>query len=360
MMYLFKLCLKRLLLVIFSLTCYSFSISFISAMTYPELGSNESLDFMTWNIENFPKHSSTVSRVADIVNEINVDIIAFQEIQSLSAFNDLISQLDGNWVGYRSGGNSSYGELAYAVNTDEVQLLNVYTILQGDSYFFAYREPYVIKFIHQQKEYVMINNHFKCCGDGDLDLGDSSDEEYRRYRASQILLQHVVQNHLDDRVIILGDLNDEIGDNQSDNVFIDFLNSDDFQFADYSIAYGPSSDWSFPSWPSHIDHILISNELNPDLEFSTVSTFKVDDYFLGGLNAYDTYVSDHRPVFMKFDQADYLLGDINHDDNIDVLDVIIVVNLILNFDYDVVGDVNYDGVISIMDVVILISAILSV
>ena len=33
----------------------------------------------------------------------------------------------------------------------------------------------------------MINNHFKCCGDGELDLNDTSDEEYRRLISNQLL-----------------------------------------------------------------------------------------------------------------------------------------------------------------------------
>ena len=32
-------------------------------------------------------------------------------------------------------------------------------------------------------------------------------------------------------------------------------------FTDYSIAQGNSFQWSFPTYPSHIDHILVSSEL---------------------------------------------------------------------------------------------------
>ena len=62
-------------------------------------------------------------------------VIAFQEIESLSAFSSLMNQLGSDWVGYRSGGNSSYGELAYAINTNEIQILNIYTILNQEAYY---------------------------------------------------------------------------------------------------------------------------------------------------------------------------------------------------------------------------------
>jgi len=340
------------------LTVIIFS-SILFPQDYPELGSSESLDFMTWNVQNYPKHNQTNSYMEDIISEINIDIIAFQEIENSSSFSNLINQLGGDWVGYRSGGNSSYGELAYAINTQEIEVLNIYTILNQDAYYFGYREPYVLRFNYQNDEYIMINNHFKCCGDGNLDYSDSSDEEYRRLISSQLLQEYIEENYNDDRVIVLGDLNDMISDNTSDNVFLGFLESNDFEFADYDIAYGSSSHWSYPTWPSHLDHIIITNELYPDFESSNVQTFEIDDYLSGGWNSYDNYISDHRPVFMRFDLESYTIGDLNQDQNIDILDVIIVVNLILVDEYNLLGDVNGDGTLNVMDAIILVSSILN-
>ena len=332
--------------------------SILFSQDYPELGSNESLDFMTWNVEHYPKHNQTNSHMENIINQINIDIIAFQEIESASSFSNLIYDLGGDWVGYRAGGNSSYGELAYAINTQEIEILNIYTILNQDAYYFAYREPYVLRFNYQGSEYIMINNHFKCCGDDYLDLTDSSDEEYRRLISSQLLQEYVEDNYSDNNVIILGDLNDIISDSMSDNVFSGFLESEDFQFADYDIAFGSSSNWSYPTLPSHLDHIIITDELFPDFESSNVQTFKIDQY-MGSWNSYDNYVSDHRPVFMRFDLGLQNMGDLNNDQNIDILDVVIVVSLILAGDYDSYGDINYDGTLNVMDVVILVNSILN-
>lgn len=339
------------------LTVIIFS-SILFSQDYPELGSSESLDFMTWNVQNYPKHNQTNSYMEDIISQINIDIIAFQEIESLSSFNSLMNQLGGDWVGYRSGGNSSYGELAYAVNTQEIEVLSIYTILNQDAYYFAYREPYVLRFNYQGSEYIMINNHFKCCGDDYLDLSDTSDEEYRRLISSQLLQAYVEDNYSHDNVIILGDLNDIISDSMSNNVFWGFLQSDAFEFADYDIAFGSSSNWSYPTWPSHLDHIIITDELFPDFESSNVQTFKIDQY-MGSWNSYDNYVSDHRPVFMRFDFGMQSVGDLNSDENIDILDVVIVISLILAGEYNSFGDVNYDGTLNVMDAVILVNSILN-
>ena len=60
------------------------------------------------------------------------------------------------------------------------------------------------------------------------------------------------------------------------------------------------------------------------------------------------------------DEAFILLGDMNGDENLNVLDVIILVNIALgNTEVDLVGDMNQDGGINILDVVLLVNIILS-
>ena len=55
-----------------------------------------------------------------------------------------------------------------------------------------------------------------------------------------------------------------------------------------------------------------------------------------------------------------LLGDMNGDQNLNVLDVIILVNMALgNVEIDLNGDINSDNTINILDVVLLVNIILS-
>ena len=67
--------------------------------------------------------------------------------------------------------------------------------------------------------YIVINNHFKCCGDGILNLNNNNDEENRRLQAVTYLKQYIDNNFIGKRVILLGDLNDELTDNNANNVF---------------------------------------------------------------------------------------------------------------------------------------------
>ena len=52
------------------------------------------------------------------------------------------------------------------------------------------------------------------------------------------------------------------------------------------------------------------------------------------------------------------LGDINCDGDLNVLDVVLMVNMILEDEYDEIADINEDGVLNVLDVVILVNLIL--
>ena len=53
-----------------------------------------------------------------------------------------------------------------------------------------------------------------------------------------------------------------------------------------------------------------------------------------------------------------MLGDINGDESINVLDVVAMVNLVLSGGYDVIADLNSDGTLNVLDVVLLVGIIL--
>jgi len=331
-------------------------LSFYCSQDFPEVGLLESLDIMTWNIEHFPKHNNTLQYVEDIIEAGNIDIVALQEIENQNEFNTLINNLD-NWIGYRYS-NSNYGELSYLINLDNIEVVQApYSILNQYEHYFAYRPPYVLKInFRNNQELIIINVHYKCCGDDILE-DDYWDEEYRRLQANYYLKQHIDNYFSDDHVIVLGDFNDDIVESNANNVFLDFINdSDNYFFADTNIANGPSSDWSYPNWPSHLDHILISDEFFNIFNNNIIFTYKIDDY-MNSWQQYDNYISDHRPVVINFLLA--VTGDLNHDGTINILDITILINFILDNEYLDLADLNNDGGLNILDIVVLIDLILN-
>ncbi|MBU0712677.1 endonuclease/exonuclease/phosphatase family protein [bacterium] len=264
-------------------------------------GSDQTLEILTWNVQNFPrKNGDTIISLAQAINALHVDIIALQEIESNSDFNTLIDSLD-NYQGFRA--NSAYADLdlAYLYNTKYVTVDSIYEIYSREYSAFP-RRPLVLHCRWQNIPVIIINNHFKCCGDGVINRNDDDDEEYRRFRASELLVSYIQDHFANDRVIIVGDFNDEITDYQNNNVFQPFINqSTDFIITDINIANGSSTQWSYPAWPSHLDHIIISNELFDEFTGSntTVQTLLIDQYFSSGWNGYALTISDHRPVGLK-------------------------------------------------------------
>tara|TARA_Y100001970_G_C14220243_1_gene852193 strand:- start:801 stop:1688 length:888 start_codon:yes stop_codon:yes gene_type:complete len=260
------------------------------------VGTSESLDIITWNIENFPKQNAlTIDSLASLINILDVDIIAMQEIGSELYFMQLIDKLKG-WSGQKTEG--SYG-LAYIYKSD-LKINKLSPILELDNYNLV-RTPYMLELNWFGEIIYIINNHYKCCGNGIIE-NYYNDEEYRRLQAC-ILTEEYIRNELENKnVILLGDFNDELSDLDSANVFNIFLNQvDSYKFVDLDISLGSSNNWSFPSWPSHLDHILITNELFDEFDNigSMVKTIPIENYFLGGWNHYENLISDHRPLVIR-------------------------------------------------------------
>ena len=69
----------------------------------------------------------------------------------------------------------------------------------------------------------------------------------------------------------------------------------------------------------------------------------IDDYYgiAPDMGAYEWY-SD-------------ILGDVNHDQILDILDIVIMINIILSNDYILIADVNSDGAVDILDVIMMVN-----
>ncbi len=275
----------------------------LSALSLENLyfGTDNSLEVITWNVQNFPRNNDiTISSIARAIQALDIDIIALQEIESSTGFSALIDSLD-HYQGFRASSAYASMNLAFLYNPNSVTIDSIYEILENEWRPLP-RSPLVIEGYWKDNPVIVINNHYKCCGDGVIEHGNTGDEEYRRFRASE-LLENYIQSHFNDQnVIVVGDLNDDITDHQNNNVFQPFINqSDAYLFADMNIASGSSASWSYPTWPSHIDHILISNELFDEFNDarSAIQTIIVDNYMSGGWNEYAVKISDHRPVAIK-------------------------------------------------------------
>ena len=293
-------------------------------------GDRGTLNLLTWNVEDFPKNNLTVEYLNNAIDSLVVDIIALQEIKSQTKLNQLTEQLGEEWINFRDFGSSYYGQLAYLINTDEItniispfsipnELVQCETYMQtindhpcsevvdfenntyvsdyNIEYNFAWRMPYILQFTYQNQVFYIINVHFKCCTyDGN--------ENFRRFEASNYLDAYINNNYPNDNVIIMGDFNGNIDETVNiqqvqHDVFESFLGPS-YVFADENIYLGDSESWSYPSWNSHIDHIVITDEIfNNSLIVYNTNTVLVEDLYDGGFSEYNDYISDHRPILIN-------------------------------------------------------------
>jgi len=257
---------------------------------------NDDLEIVTFNLEQFPKAGNTIMHTAELLQHLNADVVAVQEISGEGALVELANQMTG-WEAVFTIAPTSYGQsLGYLVKATEMEVLDDFTQawFEEEPYNFP-RTPFVIKVRHRESgmETLLVNLHLKASGDPE----EEAENVGRRRRASIKLQEYLDTNYPDDFVIVLGDFNDEINEEQTiDDVFSNFTEAADaYRFVDATIADGGEEFWSYPLWPSHIDHILITDEWFNYWESTT--TIRPDQCF----EDYEDFISDHRPVVAIFD-----------------------------------------------------------
>jgi endonuclease/exonuclease/phosphatase family metal-dependent hydrolase len=297
---------KKTLIAII-LICSSLSV-FAQNFSNLKFGTDSTFEVMTWNLEWFPKNGDiTVNYVKEIIEALDIDVLAIQEVVDNAAFDQMLDSLDG-WEGYSVVSN--YQDLAYIYNSNVVNVSATYEIFTTLNRQFP-RAPLVMELTFMDQEYTVINNHLKCCGDGILDPENEWDEETRRRDACNLLDQYITVNLNAERVILTGDFNDNLADEPANNVFNVFLSdSTGYRATDLEIAYGSSLGWSYPNWPSHLDHLFITNELFEDFDGAggEIKVIKIEDDMTGGWFEYENNISDHRPVAIKFASNNIALG----------------------------------------------------
>lgn len=253
-------------------------------------GSSAGLDIVTFNVEGFPKNGSvSVNALASLIRAMDPDVVALQEVASKADFYRMVDRLPG-WTGEFYEIDNDQWNLAYLFKNSETTISShsARLLFPGDSRAFP-RPPFEIFIRHKPLDLTicLINLHLKCCG------GD--DNEKRRKEASEKLKEYLDKSRYDENVVVLGDFNDEIASaSDTQNPFLNFIaDSAGYSFADMEIARGSALWWSYPSYPSHIDHILVSNELFPLID--TTLVVKASPCY----PEYNTNLTDHRPVVLR-------------------------------------------------------------
>lgn len=260
------------------------------------IGHAGTFEIMTWNIENFPQAgATTVNHVKTIIRNLDVDLIAVEEIGSISSFNTLLDSLPG-WNGVLSGDTYGtwYQKTGFLYKSDLISMSNVQNIFDGDNDWYAFPRPPLAAYVQVKDgsgtkyDFNLIVLHLKAYGDEESRL--------RRLAACEDLKEYMdaeIGAGADPDFIVLGDWNDSVNDSQDSNVFNVFLeDSEHYRFLTKNL----NGQFSYIN-SSLIDHILITSDSNFEYGQGSTQVLYLDDEF----RPYPTEVSDHRPVVAVFE-----------------------------------------------------------
>ncbi len=266
-------------------------------------GSDETHDFATWNCENFPLSGNlTVNYLTLLIRDLELDMIAMQEINSIDDFDQLVSNLAG-WDGIYSP--DTYG--GFYVKTGI--LWNTETVTVGEmTQLFANtdltRPPIQVPVtMHENGDTISFNFitlHLKA--------GTTSDDLGQRRHACELLHDYIggiIEDGGEDHWVIAGDWNDELDDSDNYNAFPVFL--DDPQnwvwLDEWMVGH---SNWaSHPLSGRLIDHILVTDEFYTDIfqNHGSCETIQLQNEW----GSYHTYISDHVPTAAYIDAPDHAI-----------------------------------------------------
>lgn len=272
-----------------------------NAYVFPgdDIPQEHTLDVVTWNIEWFGSSSNgpsnvelQVQNVRQVIETLNADLYAFQEIANIPVFNQLVAQLDGY-----SGLVAPFTQTqrtAYLLRNSTIEVLNSGLLTTGqNSNDWAGRLPFWLRFnaniSGHNIEIDSYNVHAKAFSD--------LDSYNQRVRASNSLKAFLDANRINQNVLFLGDYNDfVVGSTPGGGLPSPYQNFQDDPH--YYILTTPLQLAGFASWrfSSMIDHITVTNDL---IENHIEGAQRVDDtstYITNYLNT----TSDHFPVLTRF------------------------------------------------------------
>ena len=82
------------------------------------------------------------------------------------------------------------------------------------------------------------------------------------------------------------------------------------------------------------------------------------EHFITAINFGVNTASHPNAGWYTFNTLEFMLGEINGDNSINIQDVVLVINLVLNREYSDLADLNSDGLVDVLDIVQLVNIIL--
>ncbi|MFD2035319.1 chitobiase/beta-hexosaminidase C-terminal domain-containing protein [Belliella marina] len=302
-------------------------------LTGATIEKDKTFDVVNWNIEWFGSSNSgqgptnvdlQLQNVKTVIEDLDADVYAFQEITNLDKFYELVDALPG-YRGFHSPAVSQAGDfseaqkLTYLYKTATVDSVTTRVLLKdvnpadlvnypsgADRFWASGRLPYLFEVRTNingvQQNINLVNVHTRSNGGGE----SAANPRYAMRRYDVNVLKDSLDTYYPDvPLILLGDFNDDLDEtvadqnaatvNTSETSFINYIN-DSASYTPITISLSNAGLRTYPSFENVIDHQIISNELNNN--WIVNSERIVAPYDL--IPNYDNTTSDHLPVKTRF------------------------------------------------------------
>ena len=269
----------------------------------PQYGLSNKLDVACWNVEWFGSTTNGPSNeilqfnnILNVLKSTKIDIWALEEVSDVSVFNQLMDSLP-NFKGLVAPiGQTQKTALLY--DTIQFKVLSQNLIITNQYYDFSSgRYPFevVLSAKNSNDTLVLIVVHLKA------NVGTTVEKQeswQRRKNAAKHLKTYLDTYRANDKVIVLGDFNDDT----DTSIFIgnatpfDTLLNDSgyYQFLTKTLSLQKTS--STVGYTDMIDHQMISNELFMQYNSASCKVLRLDSF----ISNYSNTTSDHFPVFASY------------------------------------------------------------
>jgi endonuclease/exonuclease/phosphatase family metal-dependent hydrolase len=245
---------------------------------------------LSWNVEQFPLTGETLEEVALQIEELDPDVIGFQEIRDRVAFDALVDRLEEYEA--HVGRGDGFTQVALLTRADRIEIGSVTDLFVDDRSAFP-RAPVHAELTARAGSFDVPFDftvlHLKA-------LEDSESRERRRDACEAL------RGLLDDRAgegapdaVLVGDWNDRLTDEGQANVFATFLEAPD-RFSFTTLPLAEDGQFSFVPSRSFIDHVLVAGSDAATLVPRDTEVVRLDET----VPDYVERISDHLPILSRF------------------------------------------------------------
>ena len=144
-------------------------------------------------------------------------------------------------------------------------------------------------------------------------------------------------------------------ENASDAIQIAYNNQ--YVHDELTLSFKPLPQWLNPIYDSQ--QLNFGEQMSYDVDVDGQFLYDENDLAYIIINSNGSESTSIVPINIALDD-NTIIGDINGDTIVNVLDVVVLVNLVLNgSEYDENSDLNLDGILNVLDIVLLVNIILN-